>query len=250
MLFNNTPLYAAGFASDLLRGIDEFRPWNLNNVVLSKTTATTTLLDIGSGDARKMIPLANKAYQITAMEPSPAMRSLANERIIASKIENIQVIDGRCESIPFLDNSFDLVTCSLAPWVGKEVQRILPPGGWFINETIGCEDKLNFKSAFGKNLAGNWRGQQMSLDNNACIRKLTAELEPFFDEINIINGFWTTTYTQQGLLDLCLYTSTIADFNLEKDRAAFESITNKLMAEDGTIELTQNRLLITARKLC
>lgn len=247
MIFN-TPLYAAGFASDLIRGVDELRPWDLNSTILSTVTTATTILDIGTGDARKMVPLAAHVHQISAIEPSPAMRTLAQERIASAKIKNIHIIDGRCENLPFPNNSFDLVTSSLAPWDEKEVYRVLKPGGLFINETIGCEDKLNFKMAFGKDMAGNWRGQLMSFDNVNYIPRLNAELEPFFNEINIRNGFWNTYYTKEGLLQLCLYTSTIKGFNLEEDHSTLEDIAEKLMAKNGTIKLMQNRLLIMAKK--
>ncbi len=88
-----------------------------------------------------------------------------------------------------------LVTSSLAAWDEKEVYRVLKPGGLFVNETIGCEDKLNFKMAFGKDMTGNWRGQLMSFNNANYIPRIKAELEPFFNEINIRNGFWNTYYT-------------------------------------------------------
>lgn len=243
-----TRLYSALFASKLVLGVDaQPRPWNLNQVVLDKTTATTTLLDIGCGDARKMLPLADRVQQISALEPSPAMRALAQEKILTAKINNIRIIEGDCYNIPFADNSFDVVTCNLAPWDIEELYRVLKPGGCFINETIGCEDKLEFKRVFGKDANGHWRGQRMLLDNATFIHQLRTLLEPRFQEINIANGFWETYYTPQGLLELCECTPTISEFNVEKDKPSFDAVINRLMTEKG-IKLMQNRLLITARK--
>ncbi len=244
-----TRLYSANYASMLIQGIDEPpRPWNLRNTVLSKITATTTMLDIGSGDAKKMIPLAAYAQHISAMEPSPAMRALAHENIAEVKANNIDVVDGKCDDLPFPDNTFDLVTCTLAPWNYNEVSRVLKPGGYFINEAIACEDKLEFKTPFGKDKVGQWRGHMMAFDNDTFIHNIRSGLNPFFTDISITNGYWYTYYTKQGLIELCECTPTIAEFDLAKDLATLEQVAAALMTEKG-IKIRQNRVLVIAKKV-
>lgn len=244
----NTKLYLSGYTSDLLRGTDEPRPWDLTKVILTKTNTQTRLLDIGCGDARKLIPLASQMCHISAMEPSNVMRSLAANKINTAKINNISLIAGRAKQLPFNDHSFDVVTCILSTWDSQEIYRVLKPGGWFINETFGCEDKLEFKKAFGKDREGNWRGQLISVNNNTCMHRYKRDLlQQHFGEIAITNGFWNTYYTQQGLLELCEFTPTISGFDRDKDRDHFNDATQKLMTEKG-IKIKQNRLLIIAKK--
>ncbi len=201
-MFKNTKLYQEGYASDLLRGRDEKRPWNLQEVILSKCSSSSVLLDIGSGDARKLLNIAPNIKQIIALEPSPAMRELALKNITEANIKNIEIVEGIAEHLPFQDNSFDIVTCSLAPWNFEEVFKVLRPGGYFINETIGCEDKLEFKKAFGIDPNGLWRGQLINLNNESCLKLHRDNLEAYSSDISISNGFWNTFYTKQGLLEL------------------------------------------------
>ncbi len=244
----NTKLYLSGYTSDLLRGTDEPRPWDLAKVILTKANAQTRMLDIGCGDARKLIPLAGQVHHISAMEPSHVMRALAVNKISAAKINNISLIAGRAKQLPFSDHSFDVVTCILSTWDSQEIYRVLTPGGWFINETIGCEDKLEFKKAFGKDMEGNWRGQLISVDNNTRMHRYKRDLlQQHFEKIAITNGFWNTYYTEQGLLQLCEFTPTISGFDRDKDRYIFNDITQKLVTEKG-IKIKQNRLLIIAKK--
>jgi SAM-dependent methyltransferase len=245
MIFN-TRLYEKGYASDLIRGIDEPRPWNLNNEILMLSSSNHSLLDIGSGDARKVIPIAKKVKHVFAMEPSVEMRSLADQMVAESNLSNITITNGVADNLPFPDNSFEIVTCSLAPWDTKEVFRVLKPGGKFINETLGCADKLEFKKYFGKDENNSWRGQLINFSEPNFSFNIQNEFQEFNDFKNC-NGFWNTYYTEEGLLELCKYTPTIKDFDIEKDMVFLKKAIDSLKTNKG-IKITQNRLLIIATK--
>lgn len=246
-MFENTKFYKAGYSSDLIRGIDEPRPWNLTSKILKFTQANSSLLDIGSGDARKMLPLAKDVKHITAMEPSAEMRELAGDLILQSNINNITICDGIANNLPFENESFDLVTCSLAPWNANEVARVLKPGGYFINETIGYADKYEFKVEFGKNANNEWRGQLLQLDRDDFLSKIRNDLEPVLSVISMDDGFWNTYYSEDGLLELCKHTPTIQDFDLIKDNTNFNNAIKKLLTPNG-IAVQQNRILTVAVK--
>lgn len=99
------------------------------------SNATGRLLMVGLGPGFDLLFLPTAVTSVAAVEPDAAMRrmacALARRRGIA-----VQVVDGRGESIPFPDNSFDsvhvgLVLCSVddvAATLG-EIRRVLVTGG-------------------------------------------------------------------------------------------------------------------------
>lgn len=99
------------------------------------SNATGRLLMVGLGPGFDLLFLPAAVTSVAAVEPDAAMRrmacALARRRGIA-----VRVVDGRGESIPFPDNSFDsahvgLVLCSVddvAATLG-EIRRVLVPGG-------------------------------------------------------------------------------------------------------------------------
>jgi ubiquinone/menaquinone biosynthesis C-methylase UbiE len=240
-------LYNKEYASMLIRGIEEARPWNLEEQIKNFLTLNHTILDIGAGDARKLIGIASYCKKIVALEPSSEMRELANKLIAKNNITNIEMVDGLSEKLPFQNSYFDIVTSMLAPWNSEEVFRVLKPGGYFINEAIGGADKIEFKQEFGKDEDGNWRGSLMQLSPNEFIQQYQEKLKHRFMDIIITEGYWDTYYTTQGLVELCQNTSTIKDFDVHKDNKYLDEVAKKLTTDKG-IKITQNRLLIIAKK--
>jgi len=247
-MITNTKEYSAEYASDLIRGIDiEARPWDLQQEILNITKTTSTLLDIGSGDSRKVIPLAKHLSHIVAMEPSLEMRKLANNALQHYNLKNITIVNGVADKLPFPDSSFNIVTCSLAPWNISEVYRVLKLDGYFINETIGCADKIEFKKEFGVDEFGVLRGQLIQDPEEHYLSNLRNNIESNLSNVTLKNGFWKTMYTKNGLLELCKVTPTINDFNEIKDKIKFDNAISKLQSPNGII-LTQNRVLIIGKK--
>lgn len=86
-------------------------------------TPSTTILDVGAGTGRHVVPLAPLAAQVTAVEPSPAMRAqleavvqeqgLANVRIVASQWPVAEV------------EPADIVICSHVAYVVSEIAPFL-----------------------------------------------------------------------------------------------------------------------------
>lgn len=100
-----------------------------------------TILDIGAGRGMATYGFAKNGFETTALEPDPsqdvgagAIRNLANQFNLP-----ITVVETFGESLPFEDNSFDVVYVrqvlhhanDLAKFC-KEVQRVLKPNGVFI----------------------------------------------------------------------------------------------------------------------
>ncbi len=87
------------------------------------------LADIGAGTGNYTNALANAGFQISAIEPSAAMRAQATAH------KNTVWLEGAAEAIPLLDNSVDGVVSTLAihhftsvPRAVAEMHRVCPAG--------------------------------------------------------------------------------------------------------------------------
>ena len=84
-----------------------------------------TILDIGAGTGAFSIPLAKKGYKVTHFDISPEMIRLAKEN--AKDLPNISFIEGDASSLPFEDDSFDLVICfdGAISFSGRNADKVL-----------------------------------------------------------------------------------------------------------------------------
>lgn len=98
--------------------------------------ANLNVLEIGCGTGKNTEFLQTVATQLTAVDFSTEMLAVAREKITAANVEFRQM-DLRNEW-QFAENSFDLITCSLAlehienlDFVFAEVRKVLRSGGRF-----------------------------------------------------------------------------------------------------------------------
>ena len=114
--------------------IRRLRDWGLG---LAKVQFGETVVDVGSGTGtmlRELGTLVGPGGRAVGVEPNPRLRAVATERATASA--NISVIDGLAGTLPFDDESVDLVWCErvlqhLTDPQGAftEFARVLRPGG-------------------------------------------------------------------------------------------------------------------------
>ena len=97
-----------------------------------------TVLDVGSGTGRLAFAAAEKAAFVAASEPVDSLREYMRDEIARKGITNMRGCDGMCDSLPFPDNSFDVVMSGHV--VGDrfreevdELTRITKPGGWLLD---------------------------------------------------------------------------------------------------------------------
>lgn len=97
-----------------------------------------TVLDVGSGTGRLAFAAAEKAAFVVASEPVDSLREYMRDEIARKGICNMRVCDGLCDSLPFPDNSFDVVMSGHV--VGDrfreevdELTRVTKSGGWLLD---------------------------------------------------------------------------------------------------------------------
>lgn len=78
------------------------------------------VLDAGAGTGRVSLRLHDAGAQVTAMDISPAMLHLLQQ-----KNSEVEVVEGDMENMPFEDDTFDMVFSSLAMVHLKKVDQFL-----------------------------------------------------------------------------------------------------------------------------
>jgi len=96
-------------------------------------TKDTKLVDLGAGTGKFTKLLADRGYQITAVEPVAGMRAKFKELL-----PDQEILDGTAEKIPLPDESCDLVIVAQAfHWFNgekalEEIYRVLRPKGFLV----------------------------------------------------------------------------------------------------------------------
>jgi SAM-dependent methyltransferase len=167
---------ASAWIADMGEHGDFGRRFVLDPVMLPLALARTprTALDVGCGEGRFCRMLAGHGVAAAGLDPTAALIATARERDPAGRY-----IEGKAESLPFEDASFDLVISYLsliditdyAAGIA-EMTRVLKPGGALLVANLN-----GFNTAGG---ASGW------------IRDLTGALRCYpVDHYLVERGFWT-----------------------------------------------------------
>lgn len=110
---------------------------------ISQSLPSKSLLDVATGTADIALEVAKShpSTRVVGIDPSPRMLSLARQKISTQPVplQNLQLIEGTAESLPFDDSSFDAVVCAFGvrnfrdrDQGLREMARVLKPGGKLI----------------------------------------------------------------------------------------------------------------------
>jgi ubiquinone/menaquinone biosynthesis C-methylase UbiE len=92
------------------------------------------VLDLGAGIGHLSLPLAERGFEVVAVEPAQAMLEVLTARAQERALD-VRTVHAAAESLPLADASFDLVVVADAlhfldaELAGREVARVLVPGG-------------------------------------------------------------------------------------------------------------------------
>jgi ubiquinone/menaquinone biosynthesis C-methylase UbiE len=120
------------------------------SLVARAVSSSARALDVGCGGGHLSFALAPHVARIVALDPSPGMLAAVCKAAAARGLSQIDTREGNAESLPFADDSFQLVATrySAHHWTRldtavRELTRVLAPGGHaLIIDTLAQEDSL------------------------------------------------------------------------------------------------------------
>ncbi len=123
---------------EIMENLPYIKDWD-NEQLLSITDFTDkVVLDIGSGTGRLAFAAVTKAKYVFASEPVDRLREYMREKQKQLGVDNLYVIDGTIERLPFPNEFFDIVVSGHtvgdnyeAEWL--EMSRVIKPGGHVID---------------------------------------------------------------------------------------------------------------------
>lgn len=134
-MFNNiAPRY------DLLNhllsmGIDKL--WRRKTIALLKKAPCDSVLDVATGTGDMAIALRKKlGVKVTGLDLSEQMLVVARQKVAKMKLQEIELVPGDSEQLPFETNTFDAVTVAFGVRNFEnlekglsEMMRVIRPGG-------------------------------------------------------------------------------------------------------------------------
>lgn len=118
--------------------------WDKQHLLHLADFTDALVLDVGSGTGRLAFAVAEQARQVYASEPTDRLREYMRDKIRRENIRNVKVLDGTADSLPYEDNTFDIVMSGHV--VGDnydlelaELTRVVKNGGVII-DCIGDDD--------------------------------------------------------------------------------------------------------------
>ncbi|WHY71359.1 class I SAM-dependent methyltransferase [Fictibacillus enclensis] len=108
-------------------------------VMLSNATAQDRVLDIATGGGHTSNAFSPHVKEVTALDLTSEILVAAKQFINEQGRNNVSFVQGDAENLPFEKESFELVTCRIAPHHFPDVKafvseafRVLVPGGRFL----------------------------------------------------------------------------------------------------------------------
>ncbi|MFY9554800.1 MAG: class I SAM-dependent methyltransferase [Blastocatellia bacterium] len=161
---------ACGEAFDRYTTADDSFAGNIERPAVEKLIGNISgarVLDVGCGSGTYSVWFAKSGAQVTGLDLSPTMISLARNRASASSVQaEFQVADIR-ESLPFREREFDLVfTATALHYVEnlnvalKEIARVISPGGCLVASVLHPMSTARFPLADSDAIEGPdpWEG--------------------------------------------------------------------------------------------
>lgn len=121
----------------VMENVNYIRNWDPKYLHELVNLRDKVVLDVGAGTGRLAFAAAKVAKRVYASEPCDQLREYMRDRIKAEEISNMKVLDGEVLSLPYEDETFDVVLSGHV--IGdayeeeiREITRITKNGGWLV----------------------------------------------------------------------------------------------------------------------
>lgn len=155
-------------ASDYVNSATHARGASLPRLVeLLQPQAHWHVLDIATGAGHTAIAFAPLVAHVRATDITPQMMDQARQLVSEHGLNNVTIETADAEALPYENNSFDLVTCRIAPHHFSDVPRfiresarVLRPGGLLavVDNIVPPASAGDYVNAFENLLNGNIPG--------------------------------------------------------------------------------------------
>lgn len=213
--------------------------WNYRNIVKSKISESSSLLDMGTGGGEFLSSLSPLPKGTCATEGYEPNIIVSGKRLEPLGVKVYRVDDD--ESLPFEDESFDLIINRHESYSEREVYRLLKKQGNFITQQVGGLNDKEINELLGapKFQFYNWNLDTAVKKLNEAGLKITDQKEDLvktrFYDIGAIVYYLKVIPWQ------------VPDFTVEKYFERLREI-NDLIYKDGYIDFTCHRFLVIAKK--
>jgi len=146
---------------DLINDLQSFglhRRWKRRLVNLAVVRSGDRALDLCCGTGDIAFALASRGAEVTGLDFNIQMLQVAEARLLQNsklKTQNIKLLQGDAQELPFADNSFDIVTVgyglrNLTSWERgvSEMARVAKPGGRIISLEFGKPDNALWRGCY------------------------------------------------------------------------------------------------------
>ncbi len=140
----------------LSMGID--KGWRRKIIRMMKPHRPRTVLDVatGTGDLAVLEARELEDVRVTGFDLSQGMLNVAAEKVRKLGLDNVELIRGDAEHMPFADNSFDAITVAFGVRNFENLQkglaemlRVLRPGGYVYILEFSQPERFPFKQLYG-----------------------------------------------------------------------------------------------------
>lgn len=218
------------------------------------------LLEVGCATGKATLPLAQRGYRITGVEPGPALATVAL-RVLAGF--DVEIVVGRFEDVPTPPpaDRFDLVYAATAwHWVNParryvRAAQVLRPGGylaiWGAGHVIPYDGDPFFtdlQEVYDQ--IGEGHPPDTVTPRPGELEDLTDEIRAsgWFDVVEVSQWDWETTYDADAYIDLLnTFSGHIAMQGWQRDRLYREIRRRLALRPDGKLRRHWGGVLHIAR---
>jgi SAM-dependent methyltransferase len=214
--------------------------WDYRQLVLDKIKTADSLLDMDTGGGELLASFSPLPRQTYATESYPP-----NVPIARSRLEplGVKVLDALATAtLPFGDDSIDLVINRHGGYLASEVHRILKSGGSFITQQVGGKNNIGLNEMLQECVE--FEHSDWSLDY--ATRQLE---ESGFAIVDQREEYPKAEFTDIGAVVYYLKVISwqVSDFTVEKYYNRLGKIHN-IIEETGKFTVTSHRFYIEAQK--